>query len=72
MFLSNGIKLDQGLQNDIMAEGELLSELSGKYSFTVTRQLLAVNNQSDLYGLFWDESVLTIHNFNSSIDDGYY
>ena len=59
-------------ESDIMVEGELLSELSGKYSFTVTRQLLAVNNQSELNGLFWDEFVLTINNFNSNTDDGYY
>ena len=55
-----------------MADGELLSELSGKYSFTIDRQVLAVNNHSELNGLFWDRFVLTIHNFNSSTDDGYY
>jgi hypothetical protein len=54
-----------------MAEGELLSELSEKYSFTITRQLFLVN-QSAPNGLFVDEFVLTIHNFNSSTDDGYY
>lgn len=59
-------------ESDIMAEGELLSEFSGKYNFTITRQLLAVNNQSELNGLFWDEFVLTILNFNSNTDDGYY
>ena len=59
-------------ESDIMAEGELLSEFSGKYNFTITRQLLAVNNQSELNGLFWDEFVLTILTFNSSTDDGYY
>ena len=58
-------------ESDIMAEGELLSEISSKYSFTIDRQSLAVN-QSELNGLFWDEFVLTIHNFNSSTDDGYY
>ena len=59
-------------ESDIMAGGELLSELSGKYSFTIDRQVLAVNNHSELNGLFWDRFVLTIHNFNSSTDDGYY
>jgi hypothetical protein len=57
--------------NNITAEGELLSELSGKYSFTITGQLLA-DNQSALNGLFSGEFGLTIHNFNSSTDDGYY
>ena len=59
-------------ESDIMAEGELVSELSGKYSFTINRQVLADNNQSELNGLFWDQFMLTIHNFNSSTDDGYY
>ena len=52
-------------------EGELLSELSGKYSFTTSRRSLTVN-QSTLNGLFSDEFLFTIHNFNSSNDDGYY
>ena len=56
-----------------MAEGELLSELSGKYSFTISQLLPVVNDsQSALHGLFLDEFALTIHNFNSSSDDGYY
>ena len=55
-----------------MAKGELLLDLSSKYSFTITRQSLVTNNQSELNGLFWDEFVLTIHNFNSSTDNGYY
>ena len=44
-------------ESDIMAEGELLSELSGKYSFTITQQSLAVN-RSELNGLFGDQLVL--------------
>ena len=35
-------------ESDIMTERELLSELSSKYSFTIDRQVLAVNNHSEL------------------------
>ena len=52
-----------------MAEGELLSEQIGKYSFTVSRRSSIIANQS---ALFLDNFSLTIHNFNSSTDDGYY
>ena len=52
-----------------MVEGELLSEQIGKYSFTVSRWSSIFANQS---ALFWTNFSLTIHNFNSSTDDGYY
>ena len=56
---------------DVMAERELLSEMSGKYDFTTTRQPFMVNG-SELSGLFLHEFALTINNFSSSNDDGYY
>ena len=56
-----------------IAEGELFSELSSKYSFTVSQQSPVFDDsQSALNGLFLDDFALTLHNFNSSTDDGYY
>ena len=56
-----------------MAQGELLSERSDKYDFTTTRlPPLPIFNSSELNGLILDEFILTISNFSSSNDDGYY
>lgn len=54
-----------------MEQRELLSEMRGKYKFTTTR-LPSTVNSSELSELFVHEFALTINNFSSSIDDGYY
>ena len=53
--------------------GEMISEMSGKYTFSTSRASLAVNDSQSLVdGLFLDVFILTIDNFNSTVDDGYY
>ena len=53
--------------------GELITEVSGKYTFSMSRATSAVNDSQSLVdGLFLDVFILTIDNFNSTVDDGYY
>ena len=53
--------------------GEMISEMSGKYTFSTSRASLAVNDSQSLVdGLFLNVFVLTVDNFNSTVDDGYY
>ncbi len=55
-------------------EGELILERKGgRYTFSVTRATSPLNNsQMIVNGLFLDHFQLTIHNYESSIDGGYY
>ena len=58
----------------VREEGELITERKGgRYTFSVTRATSPVNDsQMIVNGLFLDLFQLTIHNYNSSIDGGYY
>ena len=58
----------------VREEGELIEEQEGgRYTFTVTRATSPLNDsQMIVNGLFLDHFQLTIHNYESSIDGGYY
>ena len=59
----------------VREEGELITEgKGGRYDFSVTRATSPALNDSQMIvnGLFLDHFLLTIRNYNSSVDGGYY